>query len=427
MSALTAKLSPPPRRRSLKTSLYAAFALLSTLILLIAAAALWGVQRASTAASSAIDGDGRLSWLASEVAITALEVRAYEQQLLFRLDEPEQRTATFVLWRRSTNELRAAIERFGSATSDPADLDYVRAWREAQEGYDQNLIDILSAVTREKAGGEAAGEVDVAVLQELMDKLSAEAVAVAEAKTATALQTGDELAGVTRDLLLQVGLSVALALTLAAAISIQLPGLLLRPLRDLRATAARLADGDMSARATAERDDELGALAHSFNRMADTIAQRTADREAQLHETEAARMAAECAQEQAEMQLATIAAQRAVIAEMSVPVLPLANGTLVMPLIGALDSARLAQVQERALHSIERVRARHLLLDITGVPVVDTQVARGLVEVVQAARLLGAKVTLVGIRPEVAQTVVGLGATLEGVTTRATLADGLRG
>jgi rsbT co-antagonist protein RsbR len=88
-----------------------------------------------------------------------------------------------------------------------------------------------------------------------------------------------------------------------------------------------------------------------------------------------------------------------------------------MPLIGALDSMRLQHLQEQALRALERTRARSLLLDITGVPVVDSQVAQGLLIVVNAARLLGAEVLLVGIRPEVAQTIVGLGLHLPGMRT----------
>jgi rsbT co-antagonist protein RsbR len=116
-----------------------------------------------------------------------------------------------------------------------------------------------------------------------------------------------------------------------------------------------------------------------------------------------------------------IAQQRAVIRDLSVPVLPVSATTLVMPLVGALDSARLQLVQEQALRSIERTSAQQLVLDITGVPLVDSQVAQGLLAVVQAARLLGAEAVLVGVRPEVAQTMVGLGLSLLGLRAYADL------
>jgi rsbT co-antagonist protein RsbR len=117
--------------------------------------------------------------------------------------------------------------------------------------------------------------------------------------------------------------------------------------------------------------------------------------------------------------------QRLLMREMSVPVLPISAATMVIPLIGALDTDRLLTLQEQALAAIQNGRARHMLLDITGVPVVDTQVAQGLLSIVRAARMLGTEVVLVGVRPEVAQAVVSLGLDLSGVPTRRSLEDGL--
>jgi rsbT co-antagonist protein RsbR len=110
---------------------------------------------------------------------------------------------------------------------------------------------------------------------------------------------------------------------------------------------------------------------------------------------------------------------------MSVPIMLLDATTLVMPLVGALDSERIRLVQEQALQAIERSSARHLILDISAVPIVDTQVAQGLLRVVQAARLLGAEVVLVGVRPEVAQAVVWLGIQLDTMVTRSSLQSGI--
>ncbi len=140
------------------------------------------------------------------------------------------------------------------------------------------------------------------------------------------------------------------------------------------------------------------------------VAQRTAALQTALAEAETTR-------NQLAEQLSVIAQQREVIREMSVPLLPVGRDTLVLPLVGALDSARLGQLQEQALNRLQASRARRLLLDITGVPVVDSQVAQGLLRVVQAAKMLGAEAVLVGIRPEVAQSIVGLGLDLGGIRT----------
>jgi anti-anti-sigma regulatory factor len=114
-----------------------------------------------------------------------------------------------------------------------------------------------------------------------------------------------------------------------------------------------------------------------------------------------------------------------VIAELSVPIIPISDGTLVVPLVGNIDSARAVQLLAAVLDQVEASGARTVVLDVTGVAVVDTQVAAALLRVADAARLMGAAAMLVGIRPEVAQALVHLGVDLSALRTAATLADGL--
>ncbi len=154
--------------------------------------------------------------------------------------------------------------------------------------------------------------------------------------------------------------------------------------------------------------------------------QRAEELEQQAEVAHTLRMEAENAQQELATQLSTIEAQRAVIQEMTVPILPVSEKALVMPLVGSLYGERLRLIEQRALQALEQSRARYLILDITGVPVVDTEVAKVLVQVVRAARLLGSEVILVGIRPEVAQAIVGLGLTLEGMVTYSNLQSGLQ-
>ncbi|MFL5807642.1 MAG: STAS domain-containing protein [Roseiflexaceae bacterium] len=113
------------------------------------------------------------------------------------------------------------------------------------------------------------------------------------------------------------------------------------------------------------------------------------------------------------------------IRALSVPVIPVSATTIIMPLIGALDADRLRQLQWQALRALEDSSARQLVLDITGVPLVDRAVAQGILMVVRAARLLGAEVMMVGIRPEVAQALVELGLELRGLRTYRDLASAL--
>jgi rsbT co-antagonist protein RsbR len=109
--------------------------------------------------------------------------------------------------------------------------------------------------------------------------------------------------------------------------------------------------------------------------------------------------------------------------ELSTPVVQLWDGVLGLPLIGTLDSARTQVVMENLLQRIVDTGARIAVIDITGVPTVDTLVAQHLLKTVAAARLMGADCIISGIRPQIAQTIVHLGLELNTVATKATLAD----
>lgn len=122
---------------------------------------------------------------------------------------------------------------------------------------------------------------------------------------------------------------------------------------------------------------------------------------------------------------AIIEAQNSLLEQLSVPVIQVWESILLLPLVGVLDSRRAAHVMENMLTMIARAGAQVIILDITGVPVVDTSVAGYLIHAVQAAQLLGCESVLVGISPEIAQTLVGLGVDFSHITTRATLQKGL--
>jgi PAS domain S-box-containing protein len=125
------------------------------------------------------------------------------------------------------------------------------------------------------------------------------------------------------------------------------------------------------------------------------------------------------------LQEEVIAAQAAALAELSTPCIPISDQVLVMPVIGTVDTRRAQQIMETLLHEIVSYQARIAIIDITGVVVVDTQVAQALLQAAHAAQLLGTQVVLTGIRPEVAQTLVGLGVNLHGIVTQSTLQNGI--
>jgi rsbT co-antagonist protein RsbR len=112
--------------------------------------------------------------------------------------------------------------------------------------------------------------------------------------------------------------------------------------------------------------------------------------------------------------------------EVSVPVVPLWEGVLSLPIIGSLDSGRAQAITEKLLLELARTGSRHALLDISGVPTVDTQTAQHLAKTVAAARLMGAECVITGIRPAIAQVMVTLGINFATTETRFSLAEGLR-
>lgn len=120
-----------------------------------------------------------------------------------------------------------------------------------------------------------------------------------------------------------------------------------------------------------------------------------------------------------------LADQTEQLLELSTPVVKLWEGIVAVPLIGTLDSARAQVVMEKLLQTLVDTGAAYAIIDITGVPAVDTQVAQHILKTVVAARLMGAECVISGIRPQIAQTVVALGIEFGDIVTKATLADAL--
>jgi rsbT co-antagonist protein RsbR len=120
-----------------------------------------------------------------------------------------------------------------------------------------------------------------------------------------------------------------------------------------------------------------------------------------------------------------ISRQQEELLELSTPVVKLWDGVLALPMIGTLDSARTQVVMETLLQRIVETGSEIAIIDITGVPTVDTLTAQHLLKTVAAIRMMGADCIISGIRPQIAQTIVHLGIDLQGVTTKATLADAL--
>lgn len=184
-------------------------------------------------------------------------------------------------------------------------------------------------------------------------------------------------------------------------------------LKSLLDVVQSVASGDFSVRVQIpEEEDEFTALSIELERMIDKLIEAN-----KVSEERMARLQA--AVEEKERLLKTVG-------ELSSPVIQVWENVLVMPLVGAIDSARAARIMEDLLTGITKYQAEIVIIDITGVPVVDTGVANHLIQTIKAASLLGAKCVVVGISGEVAQSLVSLGVDLSGVVTHSNLQAGIR-
>jgi PAS domain S-box-containing protein len=167
-----------------------------------------------------------------------------------------------------------------------------------------------------------------------------------------------------------------------------------------------------------ERKAEEEELRANRDRLETLVAARTAELEAasrQLREEIAQREQSQVERERLQQQI--IEAQKRAIAELSTPIIPLMEGILVMPLVGSIDSLRAKEIMRTVLGGISQFRAKVVIIDITGVPLVDSGVAGHLNKTIQAARLKGARTIVSGISDAVAETIVDLGIDWSGIVT----------
>lgn len=121
-----------------------------------------------------------------------------------------------------------------------------------------------------------------------------------------------------------------------------------------------------------------------------------------------------------------VSLQKVALQELSAPLIPVMEGITVMPLVGTIDTDRAKLIMENLLNGVIKNHAEVVLIDITGVPVVDTMVAHHIIQAAEAVRLVGSQCILVGIRPEIAQTIVNLGIDLRNFPTKSSLQKGFR-
>lgn len=212
-----------------------------------------------------------------------------------------------------------------------------------------------------------------------------------------------------------------LAVLIGVGITFNLAAGITRPLTAITGAARAIAGGKLDIAVPVTRADEIGVLATAFNQMQTALRQE----QAQVTRQQEALAQRNCELEQTLRQLQDETAAREVMAEtlrqVSVPVVPILDQVIVVPLVGKIDEQRAETLMQRLLNGIMAQRAQIAILDITGVPLVDARVADWLINITTAVGLLGTRCLLVGISPQVAEALVRSGADLHQLTTRANL------
>lgn len=402
-----------------------ALGMLSLLLLLVTSAALLALNHIVNVGQRTARFEARVSQRANDVAVSALLCRRYEKDFLLNMTDPVQRGSAFNAWSAADARIEQAILAFSAAATSDEDRRRILLWRAALQFYRDGFQQLAEGVQRGQITTYPEAMLLFRPAGENITTLTDLAMEASESKRRLAEAAGSDLERLSEQVIWALVAIGAAALAIALGWSFAFPRRLIRPILVLREAAMRLAGGELAARAEIVGDDELGELAARFNQMAETIQQRTGDLEVQYEKAEGARLDAEASKARIVDQLAMIKSQQALIGHLSVPILPLSETTLVVPLVGELDSMRMTLAQERVLHALERSAAHFLILDITAVPVVDTQVADGLIRMVRATELLGAHAVLVGIRPEVAQSLVTIGVDLARISTQRSLQSGI--
>jgi anti-anti-sigma regulatory factor/HAMP domain-containing protein len=229
----------------------------------------------------------------------------------------------------------------------------------------------------------------------------------------TELPVVEAYRGVIRGVAISLGVMLAVAM-LAGLIGVNMARRLAVPLLNLTETATRIAEGEMDLQAAIEGPTEVASLAGAFNNMTGQL-------------REMLRKEEERAAERERLQQEVIEAQKQAIQELSTPIIPVMDRIIVMPLIGSIDTMRARDITRRLLAGIREHRARVVILDITGVPIVDSGVADYLNKTIQAARLKGAQTIVTGISDAVAEAIVDLGIDWSRIETLSDLQMGLIG
>jgi anti-anti-sigma regulatory factor/HAMP domain-containing protein len=284
----------------------------------------------------------------------------------------------------------------------------------------------ISLTTQLAENLAAVDEIRTARLTERARLLAEQADALASRPLAELTTATSDIEGAARGMQDLAGVALPIAIIAAVIAGQLLANMIIRPVHELLGATKRINDGDYAVRVAQHDGSEIGLLAASFNQMTATLAAQRSEVASQQQALVERNRAVE--QALAELQAANEArdALADTVRAMSVPVLPILDRVIVVPLVGTIDVERAEILMQRLLAGVASQRARIAILDVTGVPFVDEMLADHLLKAAAAVELLGARCVLVGISPEVAQALVAAGVDAAQMQTRADLRDAVR-
>jgi rsbT co-antagonist protein RsbR len=360
---------------------------------------------------------------AQQIVTRMLKTRNVERDYLVALSSPSSRfspTELLAKWQASYITIGETFTILEPFMQSPNEQEQLKRWRRFYNDY-QLVMNVIQTRATAAKGAEQFAYGHMTAFDTTLNQLADETAEYAQAQTQTANQAWNQLVlqeQRTMTILWSVGIAVCVfTLGLGWLVANWLP----RPLMAMVEQVEQVSSGNLAARVVVEGQHELGRLGRAFNHM---VTQISGQREAILSrstELEQANQQQQTLLQQLQDSLAQRNQLEETLREVSVPVIPLLKGVLVVPLIGSFDDKRANDLRANVLRLTEQNRAQHIILDVTGVPIIDTHVAGTILGVVSALRLLGATPMLVGIRPEVAQALVHLGVQFQQLRTYADL------
>ena len=361
---------------------------------------------------------------AQRVASEMLRARRLEKDYFIALNSTAPRVGPeeqFQQWEVAYEDLGEALQGMEIYMQTPEEAALYTSWQETYDRYLQ-AFEIVQQRPSVASGTAQIANESMNAFDDMLSELTEETRSFAEQKVNEADQAWlDLLVQETRTIPAIIGIG-GIAIILTSIIGVGMARWLPRPLLALTKQAEQVADGNLEVRVDdIAGNHEVGRLGRAFNHMTEQLAAQQAAIATRTTELEQANTQQRALVEQLQKSLEEQETLDQTVRELSVPTIPILPGVLVIPLVGAFDEQRAQNLQNRVLSTTEQQRIAHVLLDVTGVPVIDTQVAQMIIHITNSLQLLGAEPSLIGIRPEVAQTLIHLGIKFEHLSIYADL------